>query len=98
MTLEHLPFVAPLDVGAVRSLAGSHDHLLVVEEHLPSGGLASAVADLLAEAGGPVRLHRATLPARYADKYGSQQEHWALHGIDAEGIAARVRSLIERST
>ena len=98
VTLEHLPFVAPLDVGAVRSLAGSHDHLLVIEEHLPSGGLASAVADLLAEEGGPVRLHRATLPARYADKYGSQQEHWALHGIDAEGIAARVRSLIERST
>lgn len=98
VTLEHVPFVAPMDVDAVRSLAHSHDHLVVVEEHLPSGGLASAVADLLAENAGPARLYRATLPARYADKYGSQQEHWALHGIDAEGVAARVRSIVVGNT
>lgn len=93
-TLVHFPFVAPLDVGVVLSLAETHADLLVVEEHLPSGGLASAVADVLAERGSSARLHRATLPARYADRYGSQQEHWSLHGIDAAGITARVRSLL----
>lgn len=94
VTLVHLPFVAPLDVDAVRGLAASHRDLFVVEEHLPRGGLASAVADVLAEDGSPARLHRATLPDRYADRYGSQQEHWELHGLDADGVAARIRSLL----
>ncbi len=95
VTLIHFPFVAPLDVDAVRSLATSHRDLFVVEEHLPHGGLASAVADVLAQDGSSTRLHRATLPDRYADRYGSQQEHWELHGLDTDGIAARIECLLD---
>ncbi len=94
ITLAHFPFLAPLDKESIIELASSHSHLLVVEEHIPSGGLASAVADVLSEIGFPTPLHRLTLPNEYATNYGSQAEHWHLHGLDAEGIRLKVSELL----
>lgn len=96
-TIAHFPFVSPIDRDEVVALSSSHDHLLVVEEHIPYGGLSSAVADLLSEIGFSAPLHRATLPNSYAVNYGTQQEHWRLHGLDAEGIRLRVTEILKYS-
>ncbi len=94
ITVAHFPFLAPLDRESIIELASSHNHLLVVEEHIPSGGLTSAVADVLSEIGFPSPLHRLTLPHEYATNYGSQAEHWRLHDLDAEGIRLKVSELL----
>lgn len=96
ITLVHFPFLAPLDREAIIELASSHSHLLVVEEHIPSGGLSSAVADVLSEIGFPAPLHRLTLPKEYATNYGTQANHWRLHGLDAEGIRLKISELLRQ--
>ena len=93
-TLCHLPVIAPLDAEFVIDLARSHDRLLVVEEHEAIGGLSSAVADVLAPVRDVAPMERITLPQEYARNYGSQRDHWVLHGLDARGIASVVLRLI----
>lgn len=94
VTVAHFPFLAPLDRDAVISLSSSHDHLLVVEEHIPQGGLSAAVANVLSEIGFSSLLHRLTLPNAYATNYGAQAEHWQMHGLDAEGIRQKISELL----
>lgn len=94
VTVAHFPFVSPLDREAIVSLSSNHDHLLVVEEHIPQGGLSSAVANVLSEVGFSSPLHRLTLPNSYASNYGSQADHLRMHGLDAEGIRHKISELL----
>lgn len=94
LTVAHFPFVAPLDREAVVSLSSSHNHLIVVEEHVPHGGLSAAIANVLSEIGFSSPLHRLTLPPTFAAKYGTQAEHWRMHGLDAAGIRQKVLEIL----
>ena len=94
VTLAHFPFVAPLDREAIRSLSSTHNHLVVVEEHIPQGGLGAAVANVLSEVGFSSPLHRLTLPFAYATKYGSQAQHWRMHGLDSRGIRRKISEIL----
>jgi transketolase len=85
--LLHVPYVAPLDVDAVREMMSTYPTLLVVEEHLPAGGLASAVSDVVASTSNGTRVSRLTLPSAYAVGYGSQRDHWKRAGLTASSIA-----------
>jgi transketolase len=91
--LVHVPFVAPLDVPSIMDLAQKYQVLLVVEEHLPTGGLATAVSEIVATGVGKARVVRLGLPAMYASFYGSQREHWENHGLTHTGIASSIRQL-----
>lgn len=68
-------------------------HVVTVENHLVTGGLGSAVAEVLAEAGSGVRLHRLGIRDVYAHG-GTQQGLFAEHGLDPTGIAAAVGRVI----
>lgn len=94
VTVAHFPFIYPLDSEAILSLSSSHDYLLVVEEHIPQGGLSAAVANVLSQVGFSSPLHRITLPNSYATNYGTQAEHWRLHGLDSEGIKNKILALL----
>ena len=88
--LVHVPYVAPLDMDFISEMSKSFTTLIVVEEHLPSGGLASAIADVVASGDGRARVVRMTLPAAYATGYGSQRDHWESAGLTASGIAQSI--------
>lgn len=92
--LVHLPTISPLPVETIRRLSLRYADLLVVEEHIPTGGLGSAVAEVIAAYSPRSRLSHIHLPARYATNYGSQRDHWAAEGLTASGIADRVLSLV----
>ena len=63
----------PLDVEAVRSAACETGGIVTVEEHSVTGGLGSAVADVLAAMDGPrCRLRKFGVPDRLDDRIGSQ--------------------------
>jgi transketolase len=86
----HVHTVKPLDAPAVLEAARSARLVVTVEEHSRVGGLGSAVAELLAEAGRAPRLLRLGLPDAFPEGYGSQDHLLGLAGLTPEGIANAV--------
>ena len=84
--------VKPIDADTLRSAARDCGAIVTVEDHAAEGGLGDAVLEALAEADDrpPVRK----LAVRGVPTSGSPDEllHWA--GIDADGIADAVRSMV----
>lgn len=91
----HVHTVKPLDAGRILELSSGVRAVVTVEEHTLPGGLGSAVAELLMDAGaGGVRFGRAGFPDVFADELGSQNDIMAKHGITAQSLAAGVRALL----
>lgn len=87
-------FIKPLDVEAIVSSARRTGAVLTVEEHNPNGGLGGAVAEAIAESGCSCSFARHSLPDAYA--LVAPPTHLYRHyGLDAPGIAARLRALVE---
>lgn len=90
--LIHVPFLAPLDTQAIETLARDFEVLVVVEEHVPTGGLTTAVCEIVATGVGRARVVRLSLPPAYASAYGSQRDHLVSHGLTSPGIAAAIQA------
>ena len=84
--------VKPLDVNAVLA-AASTGVVLTVEEHNILGGLGSAVAEVLAEAGARCRFRRHGIRDEYA-LIGPPLALYAHYGLDGPGIARVLRDLL----
>jgi transketolase len=84
--------VKPLDTAALDAIADRVDTIIVIEEHLPLGGLWSAVCDWRARTDCGVRLER--LGGRDAFALGNlnQAELRRRLGLDADGIVSATRS------
>lgn len=87
--LLSMPCIEPLDAGAIERAARETQLIATIEEHGP-GGLASAVAEVLACAGGPARLLPIRLPRRAMHVAGDQTQLRSDHGLGARDIAAAV--------
>jgi transketolase len=86
----------PFDAETLLMLASQYDALLTVEEHVPTGGLASLAADVFLDAGvQPKRFARICLPDAFSSIVGSQEYLRKRHGLDASAIAARVTKLMK---
>ena len=90
--LYHVPYVHPLDRSLINQLIDRYEFLIVVEEHLPHGGLTTAIAEIMAPVNCKARLRSATLPNRYASKYGSQREHQIASNLTSDGIVESVKN------
>ncbi len=66
---------------------------MTVEEHNVLGGLGGAVAEVLADAGAGVRLHRHGIRDEYA-LIGPPTHLYAHYRLDAAGIAAEARAVL----
>ena len=88
--------VQPLDIDAVAAAAQQTGALLTVEEHTIRGGLGSAVAELLAEAGWRVAFRRLGVDPDRHSPNGSRDFLLAHHGLHPEGIAAAAAALAGR--
>ncbi len=84
--------IKPLDAGAVSRAAGEAKALVTAEDHQIIGGLGSAVAEALGEAGLGRRLLRIGVRDAFGES-GSPEELLAKHKMDAAGIAEQVRAL-----
>jgi transketolase len=67
--------------------------LLTVEEHNVLGGLGGAVAEVVAEAGAPARVHRHGLRDEFS-LIGPPAHLLRHYGLDADGIADEARRRI----
>jgi transketolase len=85
--------VQPLDREEVLQAAADTGHILTVEEHNVTGGLGTAVAEVLADAAVCARLARHGVPDEYAE-IGPPRALYAHYGLDAAGIAVAARVLL----
>jgi len=95
LTVVNARFVKPLDRELILSLARTTGTLVTVEENVVQGGFGTAVLELLEEEGiEGVTVLRLGYPDRYVEQ-GEQHELRALYGLDAPGIAGRVRAFLK---
>jgi 1-deoxy-D-xylulose-5-phosphate synthase len=92
-TVANMRFVKPLDRELVRELAFGHDLLVTLEENVIIGGAGAEVGRALEEMGLNTRLLRLGLPDRFTE-HGDSGLLLAQLGLDARGIAERVRQAI----
>lgn len=77
--------IRPLDASAIMQAAVETQHLIVVEDHNTEGGLATQVADLVADLGVPCTLRR--IGVRHYYPSAPSEQLTVLAGMDAEEIA-----------
>ena len=89
----HFHTVKPLDVETLVREASSAKIVVSIEEHVMSGGLGSAVAEVIAEArwNAPKTFRRVALPDAFPSLYGSQAGQLQEAGVTAERIVELVR-------
>ncbi len=91
----HVPVLKPLDGTVLHAAMSGHRRAVTVEEHTIIGGLGGAVAEVIAEHGGP-RLRRIGLQ----DVFGESGPNDALlehYGLSPERVAEQVHAFV-RST
>jgi len=90
-SVADMRFVKPLDQELILDLARDHELLVTLEENAIAGGAGSAISELLAEHGQRVPCIHLGLPDRYIE-HADHCAQLAACGLDAESIAARVRT------
>ncbi|MFM5052522.1 1-deoxy-D-xylulose-5-phosphate synthase [Aeromonas veronii] len=93
-TLVDMRFVKPMDEALVLSLAASHDHFVTIEDNAIMGGAGSAVNELLMRSKQCKPVLNLGLPDRFVEQ-GTQQEIYALLGLDDAGIQHRIESWLQ---
>lgn len=96
-TVLHVHTVKPLDTDAILRYAAQVPVIVTVEEHVLTGGLGSAVAEVVAETdfGAVKRFRRIGIPDAFAESYGSQKSLMEGYGITSERIVAVVGELLD---
>ncbi len=87
--------LAPLDRGLILDLARKTGRIVTCENHRVTGGLGSAVAELLAEEGVPARLARIGAGADEFGEVGTQDWLAERFRLTAPHIAAAARRLVK---
>jgi transketolase len=85
--------ISPLDKAEVLAAAAQTGAVLTVEEHNVTGGLGSAVAEVLAEAGVSVPFRRHGVPDQHV-VLGPPAALYAHYQLDAAGIEDAARQLL----
>ncbi|MGD2063992.1 MAG: 1-deoxy-D-xylulose-5-phosphate synthase [Nitrospirota bacterium] len=92
----NMRFVKPIDRGVIGACAADCGQIVTLEEGAIAGGLGSAVSEELAAAGvDRVRLLHVGIPDRFVT-HGPQSMLRQELFLDADGIAAQVRSFVQR--
>ena len=91
--LVHVPFLKPLDTSSLYE-AIRHSRLVVsVEEHTTIGGLGGAVAEVIAEKGGP-RLRRIGIDDVFGES-GTNDDLLERFGLSPASIVERVQAWMD---
>jgi transketolase len=85
--------IKPIDKEIILRAVEETGRIVVLEDHLAYGGLASTVADVLADEGVyPKAFKRLGIPQVYAG-FGSGEELRALYGYDTDATVAAVKAM-----
>lgn len=82
--------IKPLDRDGIAKALHSHEHVIVIEEHAPQGGLAPQTKQIAWDTRAPCRLDTFTLRDEFIHNYGSHDDLLAAHGLSVERIMGAV--------
>jgi transketolase len=93
----HMPTVKPIDMEMILGQAEKASIITTIEEGVLSGGLGSAVAEIILEANfsKPKKFKRFGIDDVFAEKYGSQDSLLTEFGISSENIVSTVNELLK---
>jgi len=93
-TVVNCRFLKPYDEITLTAVVGQHQHVLVVEEGTIVNGFGAYVGTVIEQIDPAVRVAVHGVPDRYIEQ-APRKVQLALTGLDAPGIARRVRALLE---
>jgi transketolase len=82
--------VKPLDRAGIITALTSYKQVIVVEEHVPEGGLASRVKQIAWDVKPNCKLDTFTLKDEFIHNYGSHDDLLASHGLSVPRMLAAV--------
>lgn len=80
--------IKPLDKEGVARVLHSYARVVVIEEHVPHGGLGSRVKEVAWDTAAPCRLHTFSLKDEFIHCYGNHQDVLESHGLSIGAISA----------
>lgn len=86
VSLIACPTVKPLDRDGIAEVLRSHKEVIVLEEHVPQGGLAPQVKQIAWDIQATCALQTHTLKDEFVHCYGSHEDVLAKHGLSVERI------------
>ena len=91
----HVPTVKPLDQATILGSIGRTKVVVTVEEHQVSGGLGSAIAELVLESDiRPTKFYRIGVNDRFGQS-GTVTNLWRHYQLDAGGIVEQILALLD---
>ncbi len=90
-SVVHVATLKPLDEEALAGLLSPFDLVVSIEEHAPSGGLGSLVAEVMATRGSRARLAIHALPDKWSES-GPNPFLLDKYGLSPERVAERVQA------
>lgn len=90
--------VRPLDNDAIVRAAEETGGIITVEDHWVTGGLGSAVAEVLADAGLGIPFRRLGVPNHEFNPLGEFVELYKHFGFDPEGLKRAVREMLGKDS
>jgi transketolase len=91
----HVGTIKPFDRESVVSLLRRVRNVVVIENHIITGGLATAVADAVVDAGLSVRIRRIGIPDAFCES-GSVPYLMKRYHMETENIVAAAHELVDR--
>src|SRR5262249_53623182 len=92
----NVPVIKPLDAATVTRVSAAARLVVTAENHSIVGGLGSARAEVLAEAGLGTPLRRIGLRDTFAEGCGTASSLFANYGLSAQAIASTVWQALGR--
>jgi transketolase len=86
VSVVSVPVIKPLDEATVSAVSAACRVVLTAENHLITGGLGSAVAEVLAESGAGRPLHRIGLADTFAEGAGTASYLFGKYGLSTQSI------------
>lgn len=85
--------IKPLDTEGIRKILEEFRLVVVVEEHVPHGGLGSRVKELAFDVGARCRIKHYSLKDEFVHVYGSHPELLSAHGLEPRRMAQEILAL-----
>ena len=76
----------PIDRDGIAKILHDHKEVIVIEEHVPQGGLAPQTKQIAWDINAKCKLHTYTLQDKFIQNYGSQEDLLAAHGLTPNNI------------
>lgn len=85
--------IKPLDEKGIKNMLINFDNVIIIEEHVPNGGLSSNIKSINSDLGNKSRVIAFTCKDEFIHSYGSYENLLNKHGISKKKILKKILSL-----